>query len=362
MRPQTHRRRTMIALLTPLAALAVVTMVSAVSTSGCAGTDTIDDDASVTDGAIDDETSSDGSTVDSRGDALADTSNDSSAIDETSDGAAPDVTDAADTSLDAPDARDADADVRDTIGAGDTSSSVPPLGAAATFAVLGGSTVTSTGATSVNGNLGVWPGLAVSGFPPGVVIGGTIDKGGPTSEAAQASLTTLYDTLKGAACDTDMSGTDLSGKILKPGVYCFSSSAAITTVGTLTLDAKGDPNAFWIFQISSTLTTPDGAAVVVINGGTACNVFWQVGSSATIGKLTRFDGNIVAFSSITVMTGASVSGRVLARNAAVTLDDNAVAFSTCLGGGLGDAGVDAGDAPGAVDAADVGDVLDVDGG
>jgi hypothetical protein len=150
-----------------------------------------------------------------------------------------------------------------------------------------------------------------------------------------------------------MSSVDLSGKTLGPGVYCFSSSAAIGVVGTLTLDAKGDPNAFWIFQIGSTFTTSDGSAVIVINGGSACNVFWQVGSSATIAKTNQFGGNIVAFSSVTVMTGSTVSGRVLARNGAVTLDDNAIAFSTCGGGMSSDAGLDTSDASeAAVDAGD----------
>lgn len=231
-----------------------------------------------------------------------------------------------DAALDAPEVLDA-SEVLETGEAG--SGMVPSLGAARSFAVLGGETVTNTGATSVNGNLGVWPGLAVTGFPPGLVTSGSIDRGGPTSEAAQASATTLYNELKGAPCTTVMTDVDLTGKVLPPGVYCFASSAAMSTVGTLTLDAKGDPNAFWIFQIGSTLTTPDSSAVTVIGGGSACNVFWQVGSSATLGKTNSFAGNIVAFSSITAQTGTAITGRALARTGAVTLDTNAIGFAVC---------------------------------
>ncbi|MGZ3456316.1 MAG: ice-binding family protein [Polyangiales bacterium] len=350
------KTRTRFALFAPFAAFVAVSGFSAVYASGCGGTDTIDDDAAPADSATaetdgTDTTAPDADALDDtdatvEGDAKADVID---AFDapgsDASDATLVDAPDAVgDTLLDSPDTK---FDVADAPEVGDTSDAsskvVPSLGAAADFSVLGGSTVTSTGLTSVNGNLGVWPGLAVTGFPPGVVIGGTIDKGGPTSAAGQASLTTAYDALKGAACDTDLSSVDLSGKTLGPGVYCFSSSAAIGAVGTLTLDAKGDPNAFWIFQIGSTFTTSDGSAVLVINGGSACNVFWQVGSSATIAKTNQFGGNIVAFSSITVMTGSKVSGRVLARNGAVSLDDNAVAFSTCGGGVTSDAGPDASD-------------------
>ena len=123
-----------------------------------------------------------------------------------------------------------------------------------------------------------------------------------------------------------MTGQDLGGLTLTPGVYCFSSSAQLT--GTLTLDAQGNPNAVFIFKIGSTLTTASNSSVVVINTGgnssIACNVFWQVGSSATLGTGTSFAGNILALTSITLNTGANVSGRVLARNGAVTLDTNNV--------------------------------------
>ncbi len=191
------------------------------------------------------------------------------------------------------------------------------------FAVLGGSTVTNTDTpTTVNGNLGVSPGSAVTGFPPGLVIGGTIHAGDLVAAQAQTELTTSYNSLAAMACGTDLTGLDLGGMTLTPGVYCFSTSAQLT--GTLTLDAQGDPNALFVFQIGSTLTTASASSVVRINGGTDCGVFFQVGSSATLGTGTALRGSIVALTSITLNTGASVSGSILARNGAVTLDNSHV--------------------------------------
>lgn len=198
-----------------------------------------------------------------------------------------------------------------------------------TFAVLGGSTVTNTATpTTVNGNLGVSPGSAVTGFPPGIVTGGTIHAADSVAAQAQSDLTTTYNDLANTACNTNLTGQDLGGLTLTPGVYCFSTSAQLT--GTLTLNAQGNPNALFIFQIGSTLTTASGSSVLLINGGSDCGVFWQVGSSATLGTGTALLGSIVALTSITLNTGASVSGRVLARNGAVTLDDSHVAV--CSGG------------------------------
>ena len=331
-----------LALLAPLTAIACL---SAFYVAGCDGggssNESAGDDAAVDETSADADDATVDSSPDVRGDSAVDSGRDARDAESGADARVDADTSGPDVTADVADAPDV-ADTSDAVEIGDGSAAVPSLGAAATFSVLGGVTVTSTGLTVVNGDLGVWPGLAVTGFPPGVVVGGTIDKGGATSAAGQASLTTAYDALKGAACGTDLTSTDLSGLTLGPGVYCFSSSAAISISGTLTLDAKGDPGAFWIFQVGSTLTTPDGAAVVVIGGGSACNVFWQVGSSATLGKDNRFGGNIVAFSSITVQTGSAVSGRALARNGAVTLDTNAVAFTTCGGATAGDSGVDAG--------------------
>jgi hypothetical protein len=197
------------------------------------------------------------------------------------------------------------------------------LGTAQSFAVLGGSTVTNTNTpTVVTGNLGVSPGSSVTGFPPGMVTAGTIHAADATAAQAQSDVTTAYNAITGTACNTDLTGQDLGGLTLVPGVYCFSSSAQLT--GTLTLNALGNPNALFIFKIGSTLTTASGSSVVVVNPGTDCNVFWQVGSSATLGTATTFVGNILALTSITLNTAVNVSGRVLARNGAVTLDDNHV--------------------------------------
>jgi Ice-binding-like len=203
----------------------------------------------------------------------------------------------------------------------------PSLGTAESFAVLGGQTVTNTGPTVVDGDLGVSPGSAVTGFPPGSVTG-TIHRGDAVAAQAQADASDAYDSLAGQACDTDLTGQDLGGMTLTPGVYCFSSSAQLT--GTLTLDAQGNPDAVFIFQIGSTLTTASGSSVVLINGGSPCNVFWQVGSSATLGTDTTFLGTIIALQSITLNTGADIlSGRALALNGSVTMHRNNVSVVPC---------------------------------
>jgi len=197
------------------------------------------------------------------------------------------------------------------------------LGTAAAYGVLAGSTVTNTGATIVSGNLGVSPGTAVTGFPPGVVVPpGVIHSADASAAQAQADLTTAYNAVAGTATLVDLTGTDLGGLTLTPGVYGFSSSAQLT--GTLTLDAQGNPNALFLFKIGTSLTTASGSSVAVINGGSGCNAYWQIGSSATLGTGTSFLGNILALASITMNTGASLGGRALARNGAVTLEGNAV--------------------------------------
>ncbi len=196
------------------------------------------------------------------------------------------------------------------------------LGSAATFGVLGASTVTNTGNTIITGNLGVSPGTAITGFPPGIYTGGEFTGSNPIAVTAQSDAHTAYTTAASLTLTEVLTGQDLGGLTLGPGVYFFSSSAQLT--GTLTLDAQDNPNAMFVFQIGSTLTTATGSAVVMINGGVPHNVFWQVGSSATLGTATAFQGNILADISVTVTTGASVLGSVIAITGAVTLDDNLI--------------------------------------
>lgn len=196
------------------------------------------------------------------------------------------------------------------------------LGSAGAFAVLGGSTVTNTGTTILNGRLGVAPGTAITGFAAGV-INPPVRAFLPTPAQAQHDLTAAYIGAAGQTCGTDLSGKDLGGLTLTPGVYCFSSSAQLT--GTLTLNANGDPNAQFLFQIGSTLTTASASAIVFTGGGLGGNLFYQVGSSATLGTDTAFAGNILALTSVTLNTRARITcGRALARNGAVTLDSNTV--------------------------------------
>jgi hypothetical protein len=212
------------------------------------------------------------------------------------------------------------------------------LGAADNFAVLAGSAVTNTGMTNIYGDLGLTPGSAVTGFPPGVVVPpGIEDIDNASAIAAQNALNMAYNSAVILGCNKNLTGEDLGGLTLTPGVYCFNSSAQLT--GTLTLNAEGDPNAQFVFQIGSTLTTSSSSMVDFINtnGGLPDPyLFWQVGSSATLGTGTEFAGNILAFTSITLDTGTNITcGSALAQNGAVTLDDNQVSISGCetpLGG------------------------------
>ena len=196
------------------------------------------------------------------------------------------------------------------------------LGTAENFAVLGSSTVTNTGSSVVTGDLGVNPGSAIVGFPPGIV-NGTIYGPGGVSLQAWTDATAAWTSLQNMPFTSDLTGLDL-GTFLTPltsGVYHFDSSAQLT--GALTLDAQGLDNAFWVFQIGSTLTTASSSSVALINPGSNNGVFWQIGSSATLGTSTSFLGNILADQSVTLTTGADiVCGRAFALNGAVTMDTN----------------------------------------
>lgn len=199
------------------------------------------------------------------------------------------------------------------------------LGTASNFAVLGGSTITNTGSTVVNGDLGLHPGTSVTGFPPGTV-NGTQHITDSVSALAKADLVTAYNAGLSQTTTTNVSG-DLGGLTLTPGVYTSSSSLDLT--GTLTLDGQGNTSAVFIFQINSALTTASASRVLLTNGAQACNIFWVVGSSATLGTNSNFSGSILAFTSITVTSGVVVNGSVLSRNGAVTLDADSVSKQTC---------------------------------
>jgi Ice-binding-like/Bacterial Ig-like domain (group 3) len=201
------------------------------------------------------------------------------------------------------------------------------LGSAANYAVLAASTVTNTGATTVSGNLGLSPGTSVTGFPPGQVTG-NIDVANSAALQAQNDLTAAYN----AAAASPVTATipvELGGTTETPGVYA-SPAGTFGITGTLTLDAQGDPNAVFIFEAASTLITASSSNVVLINGAQASNVFWVVGSSATLGTYSVLQGNILAQASITVTTGVTLDGRALARTAAVTLDADTITRPTSI--------------------------------
>ena len=199
------------------------------------------------------------------------------------------------------------------------------LGTADSYAVLAGAGITNTGPTTVTGDLGTFPTTTMSGTAS-LTVTGVNHAGDAVTQGAKTDLITAYNTAA-AEGPTSPIAADLGGQTLAPGVYKSASSVGLT--GTLTLNAGGNPNAVFVFQAGSSLTTASGSQVSMINGAQSCNVFWQVGSSATLGTGSTFRGTIIALTSITVTTGVTVDGRVLARNGAVTLDTDTITRSAC---------------------------------
>jgi len=210
-------------------------------------------------------------------------------------------------------------------GVADAAQAPVGLGTAGSFAVLAGAGVTNTGPTTINGDLGTFPTTSISGAAS-MTITGTNHGGDAVTQGAKTDLVTAYNTAAGEGPTTAVPA-DLGGQTLTPGIYNSASSLGLT--GALTLNGGGNPNALFVFQAGSTLTTASASSVVLTNGAQACNVFWQVGSSATLGTGSSFRGTILALTSISVTTGTTIVGRALARNGAVTLDTDTITTPTC---------------------------------
>jgi hypothetical protein len=218
------------------------------------------------------------------------------------------------------------------VGSGDVSAAIVPtvsLATSSNYSVLGGSDVTNTGPSVLAQSLGLWPGTSITGFPPGLVTApGTTDQTNAAAQQAQSDLTAAYVDAAGRSIDATTTA-DLANLSLQPGVYSGPSKSPLSLSGPLVLDGGGDPTAVFIFQTDSTLITGSGSTVSLINGAQECNVFWQVGNSATLGTGSVFVGNIMALQAISVQTGVTVHGRALARNAGVTLDNDTFTTPTC---------------------------------
>jgi hypothetical protein len=198
----------------------------------------------------------------------------------------------------------------------------PDLGSAANYAVLAGSTVTNAGLTVVNGNIGLYPGIAVTGFGPGICNGTIAVYPDPVVATAKLDLTSAYNDLDGRTGGT-MISPELGGTTLTSGVY-YSAAGTLALTGDLTLDAQGAANAVFIFQAATTLVTAANSSIILVNGAQAENVYWQIGSSGTIGANTIFKGTMIALASITISNGVTIDGRALTQVAAISLDTNVI--------------------------------------
>ncbi|MEU0344966.1 ice-binding family protein [Streptomyces bobili] len=201
-----------------------------------------------------------------------------------------------------------------------------PLATAASFSVLAGEGVTNTGPSVISQDLGTHPNPSITGFPPGLVLG-AVHAGDAVALQAKSDLVTAYNNAAGQATDFALPAAIGNGQTLLPGVHTAVSGVGLT--GDLVLNAGGNPNAVWVFQIPEALTTASSSRVLLTNGASACNVYWQVGSSATLGTDSTFVGTIMALTSISANTGANIEGRTLARNGSVTLDNNRIFLGGC---------------------------------